>query len=71
MFHWLHNLQLKFELHAFFPTTTDLWRSSALGQAQFKMILHSSEEVLETFSGAIQKALKQELLVTQIKKEVH
>lgn len=27
------------------------------------MILHSSEEILETFSGAIQKALKQELLI--------
>lgn len=29
------------------------------------MILHSSEEVLETFRSTIQKALKQELLMTQ------
>ena len=41
---------------------TYLWGGSTLGQAQFEMILHSSEEILETFSSTIQEALEERLL---------
>lgn len=40
-----------------------LWRGPTLGQAQLKVILHSSEEILETFSCTIQEALKERLLI--------
>lgn len=50
-----------------FHLKTYLWRGPTLGQAQLKMILHSSEEILETFSSTIQEALKQRLLNTQIR----
>lgn len=41
---------------------TYLWRRPTLGQAQLKMILHGSEEILETFSCTIQEVLKERLL---------
>lgn len=40
-----------------------LWRRPTLGQAQLKMILHSSEEILETLSRTIQEALEERLLI--------
>lgn len=45
-------------VYTFIYLITYLGGGPALGQAQLKMILHSSEEVLETLSGAIQEALK-------------
>lgn len=47
-----------------------MWGGPALGQAELKMILHSSEKIPETFCSAIQEALKKGLLKegTQITK---
>lgn len=41
---------------------TYLGRRPTLGQAQLEMILHSSEEVLETFGCTVQEALEEKLL---------
>ncbi len=51
-----------FKVEAYICLMTYLWRGPTLGQAQLKMILHCSEEILETFGGTIQEALKKRLL---------
>lgn len=40
-----------------------LRRGPTLGQTQLEMILHSSEEILETFSCTIEEALEERLLI--------
>lgn len=52
---------------------TYLGRRPTLGQAQLEMILHGSEEVLETFGCTIQEALEEKLLHqgAQIRKLPH
>lgn len=49
---------------------TYLGRRPTLGQAQLEMILHSSEEVLETFGCTVQEALEEKLLHEDTEKKI-